>query len=286
MSTKSFLIVDPDETVANIIHQCVLSADPAADLQHLYRISDLQDGQEFLCLIADSDSLLEVDMDQLTAAYLQNRGIKNLIITSYGENYQHLPEEIANQYPIIPKPIDYQQLLELIQSVLNRSISDTTRHAGLSSEQFILCQEVLYRLRTSTAARTILLCDTVGRILVSVGGDANLPLDLLASLLGGGIATLAESGKILEDRSLVYLTFREGEKMDLYGLNVGSDFLLVLLITKSQGYSRLGTTWYYARQSALYLGEHLRLSSGQPQLDILNLNTRAVNEELDKLFGE
>jgi hypothetical protein len=109
----------------------------------------------------------------------------------------------------------------------------------------------------------------------------------LGSLMGGGMASLLEVGRTL-DRSddAVNLAYREGEKEYLYALNIGQQLLLMLLIDRQAYSSRLGSVWYYARQTAVNLREVLSKNEAAPLEIFLEKEIdQAFADELDKLFA-
>lgn len=286
---KNFVVIDQDETVSNIILKCIQGFNPIARIE---LFPDLKDAQLYLlenkvdCLITDSICLLDFGVQDFFKAFIQTNQIRDLLITTYGEGFSNLPDIVKDQYPIISKPIDYQLLSSIIQNVSGPLETEIVQQASLTSEQYTFCQKTLYRLKSSTGARCILLSDTVGRILSSVGDTGDINPELIVSLLGGGIATLLEAGKSLEDESVIHLSYREGKLMDLYAVNIGKDILLVLVVSKTQGYAKLGAVWYYARQSALHLADYLRITKPEAKgMDFGNLSTDAISDELDKLFG-
>lgn len=286
---KTFAVIDQDETVSNIIKKCIQGFNPIATIE---LFPDLQAAQLFLlgnnvdCLITDSICLLDYGVQDFFQAYVQTNHIHDLLITTYGEGFANLPDIVKDQYPIISKPIDYQLLSSIIQNVSGPLETEIVQQASLTSEQYTFCQKTLFRLKSSIGARCILLSDTVGRILSSVGDTNDINPELIVSLLGGGIATLLEAGKSLEDESVIHLSYREGKHMDLYAVNIGKDILLVLVVTKTQGYAKLGAAWYYARQSAILLADYLRITKPETRdMDFGNLSTDAISDELDKLFG-
>lgn len=289
MATKTFIVIDQDETVSNIILKCIQGFNPVAKT---LLFPDLKQAQMAMlenpvdCVITDSICLLDFGVQDFFKTYIQTNRVRDLLITTYGEGFANLPDIIKDQYAVISKPIDYQLLSSIIQNVSGPLETEIVQQASLTSEQFTFCQKVLFRLKSSIGARCILLSDTVGRILSSVGDTNDLNPELVVSLLGGGIATLLEAGKSLDDESVIHLSYREGKHMDLYAVNVGKDILLVIVITKSAGYAKLGAAWYYARQSALHLADYLRITKPDIQnVDFGGLSTQAISDELDKLFG-
>jgi predicted regulator of Ras-like GTPase activity (Roadblock/LC7/MglB family) len=133
-----------------------------------------------------------------------------------------------------------------------------------------------------------LLSDSVGRVLVHTGNLEGLAADAITSLLGGGIATLMETAEMIDDESIINLTLFEGKKTDLYAINIGVKLLLILIIDKGRNYSRLGTVWFYAKQTAIDL-EHLLMEETvanpeeEPRFDS-NIESQ-ISDEIDRLMS-
>jgi hypothetical protein len=113
-------------------------------------------------------------------------------------------------------------------------------------------------------------------------------MEQIASLLGGGIATLIEVGRSLDgDPEAINLAYREGKNEYLYALNVGQQMLLIIVINRGPYSSRLGSAWYYAQQTALTLRDMLsKIENGSSHQLLDTVMDRAFDVELDKLFGE
>jgi hypothetical protein len=289
MSGKTYLVIDPDETVSNIIKKSIQGYDPAATIMMLGDMSNastILDASKVDCMISDSICLLDHGIEEFFQNYVTSKKLDYIIITTYGDGFAKLPDKIKDDYPIISKPIDLQAFQPIIQKISGPIKSEIVQQASLTSEQYSYCQKVLFRLKSSIGARCIFLSDSVGHVLAAAGDSSGLSVELITSLLGGGIATLLEAGKSLDDESQIHLTFREGSKFDLYAVNVGKDILLIIIINKTPGFSRLGSTWYYARQCALTLAEYLLLTAEtSPAAGVGSLSTQTIDDELDKLFG-
>jgi hypothetical protein len=114
-----------------------------------------------------------------------------------------------------------------------------------------------------------------------------MAVDEVAALLGGGFATLLEAGKNLSDEAVINLIYREGKIADLYAINLGSSLFLVIVIDRGPFYNRLGTVWYYARQTAIHLMEKMEKTAVIQTSQIFDEHTKdAYNQELDKLFTD
>ncbi len=141
-------------------------------------------------------------------------------------------------------------------------------------------------LRNDVGARCIMLSDPVGRVLLSTGTIEGISSDTITSLLGGGLATLLEAGKELDQEVILNLSYREGQKTDLYALNIGKLLILIIIIDKGRFYNKLGTVWYYARQTALSLESYIAHSyttQNQPVFEDVNGDT--ISNEIDRLIN-
>jgi hypothetical protein len=120
-----------------------------------------------------------------------------------------------------------------------------------------------------------------------VGNADGINPDEMASLLGGGFATLDEAGKSIDPDGMISLSYREGGKTDLYSINVFGNILLILIVDKGTLYNRLGTVWYYARQCALDLNKIVtenKVEVAAPSIDVAS-TSEAYSSEIDKLFN-
>jgi hypothetical protein len=146
--------------------------------------------------------------------------------------------------------------------------------------------KVIDQLRFETGARCVLLSDTSGRLIAHSGDLRDLPVEAVTTLLGGGIATLIEAGRVVDDEALVNLTYREGSKSDLYAINLMYNLLLILVIDHNLAYSRLGTVWFYTRQTVLAMNELLKnVKFTQPLQNISESLDQVISDEIDLLFN-
>lgn len=289
MSGKTILVLDQDETVANIIKKSILGYDPTSTVtieSSPINLAEKLKGHTFDCLIVDSIFAAEVKEIYLKAGINKNVTPPTMIITAYGDSFHELSASTRGDTVMVQKPIDMRKFSELLAKVIEPLKTEISQQASLSSSQYAFCQEKLFELRSSAGARCIILSDSVGHILVSVGNASGLSSELITSLLGGGVATLHEAGNTLNDESVINLSYREGKKLDLYAINIGRNLLLVIVIDKTSAISRLGTVWYYARQSALLLQNYLAQPNTEVKTEgIGEINAQTVSDDLDKLFN-
>jgi hypothetical protein len=114
------------------------------------------------------------------------------------------------------------------------------------------------KLLIESGARCVLFCEINGTVITKVGNTEGLPLDDITSLLGGSIATILQVGvKIDGEGDVSNLAYREGKQKDLYAINVGRTYLLILMIDRAEFSNKLGAVWYYARRTAIELRNSL-----------------------------
>ncbi len=291
MSGKKILIIESDETVKNIIKKSILGFDPTSTINSaLDGLAAMQVIQEkiFDCLIIDAEMILTMGETGFNHFRKSFRESTQVVITGYSNSLKDLPKSIQESVSVVSKPIDQRSLSPILAGVIGPLKTEILQQDSLSSIQYQFCQEKLLGLRHLISARCILLSDSVGRILVTAGNTSDLAPELMTSLLGGGIASLQEAGKALMDEAVIHLSYREGRKTDLYAVNIGVSFLIIIIIDKTTGYSKLGSIWYYARQTALTLHDYLtsKPNLSESSQEVSNISDSAISDELDRLFKQ
>jgi FixJ family two-component response regulator len=288
MTGKKILIIEPDEFVSSIINKSFVGYDPnllvisSSDTDEI--LTSLSK-QEVEIIIADAFYLLEQPAIILNLTDPNNRAI-HTILTGYGSVDADYPLKVKGNIHFLAKPIDARNLYLLIEKILGPIRTRDLGHFSLSKDQFAKCNEELIRLRNNINARCIMVSDPVGRVLISTGSLEGISSDTITSLLGGGLATLLEAGRELDQDAVLNLSYREGNKTDLYALNVGEVLILIIIIDKGRFYSKLGTVWYYARQTALSLDSEILKSSNAPNQPIFNdVNNETIADEIDRLIN-
>ncbi len=289
MSGKNILIIEPDETVMNLLTKSILGFNPSSAITSVAdpvsAMSILQT-QKIDCVFFDAGQIADLGEEGFSHFKNSFPADIQIIISGYANNLKALPESIKKEFHCLKKPFDQRKLSDVYNQIIGQINTEISQPSSLSVEQYKFCQEKILSLRHTIAARCILLSDSVGRVLVSAGDITGLEPELITSLLGGGIATLQEAGKELGDDPIIHLSYREGAETDLYGLNIGSHFLLVILIDKKVGFSKMGSIWYYARQTALAIQDVLhKKATPNASPEIGQIDHDVVENELDKLFN-
>ncbi len=156
-----------------------------------------------------------------------------------------------------------------------------------NNDHFQQTDALLRALKQNVGALGVLLVNAAGHIVLQLGAVDDLPLDEVVPLLSGGLATLLEAGHALDgSQDAVHLAYREGVHYDLYGLNIGTSFVLILFISRSEYATPLGSVWYYARRSAEELRDILCETGYSMPDTVIDQNFgEELGDELDDLFG-
>ena len=165
--------------------------------------------------------------------------------------------------------------------------SGQTGLLGLSNERYRMVSDLLNTLQDDVGARCILLTDAHGRFIARTGDVEQLDMEELASLLGGSIAAMLEVGHTLDnDQDAINLVYREGKSEYLYAINIGQQLMLILIIDRQPYSSRLGSVWYYARQTAVTLYDELAKNDPAEAPKFLKDEAldQAFSDELDRLW--
>jgi DNA-binding response OmpR family regulator len=286
MTNKRFLIIEEDDVVRSILHRSVngfipngfVVAEATADAG-LDQIAN----QEFDVVIADLDLIRSAG--NLWGQIWVSRGVSTptIVATSFTET--NLVQTLLPIHSLLAKPIQMAQFDQVMEQLLDQKEEDELERVTLTEALYAQVSVRLDQLLADTTARCILLCDPAGRIIHLAGNTGGLAIDAITSLLSGGIATLLEAGKNLEEDSVINLAYREGKLADLYAINIHDDWIMIIVIDRGQMYQRLGTVWFYARKATVDLNRlREELDKVQPQTMMSSPLNDEYSDELDKLF--
>ena len=288
MNTKRFLIIEEDDVIRNMLQRSITDQNPMGFTES---VSSADEGLDeianhiFDVVIADLD--LIHSSGYLWGQIWESRGLAapEVIATSCTETASD--DATLPVREVLAKPIQLGQLEQVLADLLDQPPAEDPFQNSLAMALYEDVKAQLSQLQADTGARCILLCDPAGRIIHTVGDTGGLAIDAITSLLSGGIATLLEAGKNLDEQGVINLAYREGKQSDLYAVNIHDDWILIIVIDRGQMYQRLGTVWFYARKATLELN-HLREELEKVQLPRsmdAPLN-QAYDEELDRLLQE
>jgi CheY-like chemotaxis protein len=290
MITNKVFVYDPDQMIIRLLQGSILGIEPSTQVFSSYQMDQALDvfkhSGPFDLVIADQEGLLEMG-GEIHSTIQSYKTQPKIILTTY--QYQSDKDQ-ASPLTIdytLQKPLDGSLVNQILEKLLTHPHQVKLESLSLSEEQYKRTEKLIKQMIKETNCRCVWLCDEVGHVLVKVGNAEGLNPDEMASLLGGGFATLDEAGKALDPDGMISLSYREGSKTDLYSINVFGNILLIIIVDKGTLYNRLGTVWFYARQCALDLNkivtekkEHTATGSA-----VNASSTEAYSSEIDKLFN-
>lgn len=292
MNKQRILIVDDEESVLFVLKnslrklgdqfQIVTATDGLRALEQLR--------QNPFDLVVTDYRMNGMDGLQLMAAVhdIQPKA-RVILMTAYGNDSLKSEAEKLQAYRYLTKPLDIVTFRQIVQEALRGDVAVSRPGILILSDQpYRQALKLLTDLRTEVGARCIILTDANGQAIAQAGDLVNLPVAEIASLLSGSMATLQAAGQALDqDANAINLSYREGQRDNLYVINIGQQLLLILVIENSAYSSRLGSVWYYARQTAVSLRKTIGEAeyATAPQLFDEHMD-QAFATELDKLFGD
>jgi len=211
-----------------------------------------------------------------------------ILMTAYGNAGVEAESARLKAYRYLVKPLEIGTFRRIVREAF--SGPDEVKHGllVLSEDDYLEINQTLQRLQAAIGARAVLLTDNEGKYIACSGIVNELPLDKIASLLGGSLATLVEAGRSIDDDpDSIYLAYREGGHDNLFAVNVGLQFLLIIILQRGTTNSRLGTLWYVAQTTVQTLKEKFASSKYVLPGDVLSPNMeKAVSGELQKILSE
>ncbi len=222
-----------------------------------------------------------------------NSDTRVIMITAYGTRKLEQEARRREAYTYLTKPLEISAFRQIIQSALDEvAIEKETAVSRpgiliLSDKRFRKLLTLMETLKMEVGARFLFLSDAAGQILAQIGEQGDLILEEIVPLLGGGISTIIDVGRSLDNNpNTINLTYREGEQEDLYIININQQILLTILVEQTAYSSKLGSVWYYARKTAVELRETVGdVNFSRPPDMLLRDNVQqAFDDELDNLF--
>jgi len=290
MQTKSILVVDQDEMILSILKKSLLGFEPNAAVTTINSTEALMaclPQNHFETLIIDYGMLTRDDYKVFAAIKSSQEPAPMLVVTAYPNSDLSLHKEGLVISQTLFKPVELGNLNNLLLKIFVKSDALPQTNLTFTEQLYEESQAMMDALLRETNARCIVLSDTDGRILLQSGATQDMAIDEVAALMGGGMSTLLEVGKSLQDEDVINLTYREGNISDLYAINIGVRLILLLVIDRGPFYTRLGTVWFYARQTAINLMEKMDQAAAVAPAHVFDESTtEAYNQELDRLFKD
>lgn len=289
MNPKRVLIVDDEESILRVLRNSLKKVDPSLEVTTVtngFAALDQLLIRPYDVVVTDFN-MAEMDGLELAEAIRYAQPDARLImITAYGNDVIEAEARRIRVFRYLTKPLEINTFRQIVQDALQGQNQEQANVAAWSEQSFRQMHDLLNQLRIDVSARCGLLTDTSANIIAKSGNTDGLPLESMVSLLSGSIVTLIEAGRTVDGNSeSIHLAYREGKNDDLYALNVGQQFLLILVINRGPYSSRLGSVWYHARQASLNLKDKLDKIETAAKKPLFNVEiNQAFDIELDKLL--
>ncbi len=289
---KSILIVDDEESVLFVLKNSLAKLGQEYDVvtaTNAFTALEYVQAQSFDLIITDY-KMSDMDGLQLMEAIRLLRAEARIIMmTAYGTESLEAEARQLDAYRYLTKPLEIAAFRQIVKEALR------TKDIAISRPGLLILSDARYRqvmtllqeLQGNVGARCIILTDANGQMIAQSGDTSGLHLEEIASLLCGGMATMQAAGSALDgEENAIHLSYREGRRDNLYVVNIGVQLLLIVIIENGPYNTRLGSAWYYARQTAVTLRQTLGEAdhTTAPQIFAADVD-EAFDHELDKLFA-
>lgn len=290
---KRILIVDDEESVLLVLKNSLIKLGDTYQVStanSAFKALEQVQAQPFDLVITDY-KMPEMDGLQLMEAIrMIQPQVRLIMMTAYGTEKLEQKVSQLKAYRYLTKPLEINAFRQIVKEALTADDVAISRPGilVLSDARYRQVVNLLQELQVNVGSRCIILTDANGQMIAYSGEVSGLPLEQIASLLCGGMATLQAAGSALDgDEDAIHLSYREGKRDNLYVVNIGVQLLLILILEAKSYSSRLGSVWYYARQTAVTLRQTLGEAdyATAPQI-FTGRGVEALEDELDKLFED
>jgi len=154
----------------------------------------------------------------------------------------------------------------------------------LSTETFNEIAAVLKELEASTRAELAVFCDSNGVPITHAGKPREVSLPTLSTLNAANYAATREMARMIGEKDGFKFLFLEGDRKNIYLCNVGFEFLLSVVFSKSVA---LGMIRIYANKAAKQLSAILQKAQQQEEMteEILDVEfSTLLGKALDESF--
>ena len=291
MTEKWILLVDDEESVLAVM---IGSLNKLGQEYHVVTISDGQaalqqiKARRFDLVVTDYKMPVMNGLQLLEQIHLVRPDTPVIIVTAYPNPNLEAEAARLNAFRFLPKPLKMDSFLQIVKEAVGTNELNPDGMLSLGEDDYRKLNQVLHQLENDVSARCVFLTDGEGRTITRSGQYEKLPISRIASLLSGSIATLAEAGRTIgNNETVINLAYCEGKYDNLYAINIGSQYLLILIIDRGPSSSRLGLVWYYAHQAATaLLGVLNNAKYSNPGKMLGEDFGQVMDGELDELFHE
>ena len=291
MTEKWILLVDDEESILAVM---IGSLNKLGQEYHVVTVMDGQAALEkfqerrYDLVVTDYKMPIMNGLQLLEKIQSMRPDTPVILITAFPNSEVEAEAARLHAFRYMTKPLKMEPFLQIVKEAVGTSELNPDGMLSLGEDDFRKLNQILHQLESDVSARCVFLTDGEGRTITRSGSYEKLPISRIASLLSGSIATLAEAGRTIGDNdTVINLAYCEGKNDNLYAINIGSQFLLILIIDRGPSSSRLGLVWYYAHLAATSLLKVLNNAKYSNPGNMLGENFEQVMDgEFDELFHE
>ena len=179
-----------------------------------------------------------------------------IMITAYSSPQGKQEAAELGVYRYFEKPLDADTLLAAVHTALYGEVDAPTAAEELPGPDepagdVTITGEVrsrLQTLRSDTGAAQIVLA-AAGDVVFIDGERADIDAARLASIVSKNLENSLLLAEALANPDPVMLHYQAGKQVDLYSVNIGRDFILMMLFAVESRRGRIGTVWIFAQRA-------------------------------------
>jgi CheY-like chemotaxis protein len=289
MAAARILIVDDEESLLKVL------SDSLKGLKSEYEIVTATNGDEamehlertnFELVITDYRMAGMDGLKLLESIRAVRPKTRVIMMTAYGTDELEAETRRLQAYRFLTKPLKINTFRQAVEDALDDLAISRPGILILSDERYRDVMQKLEDLKANVSARSIFLSNLAGQVIAYTGDEDKNAIEKIASLVGGGMATLIESGRIFDDsEDSLNLAYREGPEDCLYAINIGEQLLLILVLHNGPYASRIGSVWFYAQRAAKDMVQAFsQYEEADPEQVLVDDMQGELQTELDGLF--
>jgi CheY-like chemotaxis protein len=289
MTDKWVMIVDDDTSILVVLKNSLLKL---GDSYHVVTASGGAEAMQqikqvnFDLIVTDYKMAGMNGLELLEQVHNLRPQARVILMTAYGDSSVESEAARLKAHRYISKPIDIVSFRSIVKEAVGDTVGVRENLPVLAEKDYQEIENILQDLRHTIDARCAFLTDNEGRYIARTGAVDRLPLAKIASLLGGCLSTLDEAGKNIDsDAEAINLAYRESPYGILYVVNVGPQFLLIILFQGSSAEHRLPNIWSAALKTVHSLREKIfRIEVSPSDSPIDGTFNEAISDELRKIL--
>ena len=290
MDNKRILLTDDQEIILQVLKRALLDKYPDYQVVTALNGSIALDyilKQPFDLIVTDFNMPYMDGLELIESIRYAQPNARLIMLTGYGHDGVEEEAKRLQVYRYLTKPVALSTFCQAVEEALQDVVPNRPKLFALTDDQQQEVTLLLNKLKVDVSARCIFLTQASGETILRCGDAGTLPVENIAALLGGSMSTILEVGCLLDkEADAINLAFHEGQKENLYAVNVGRQFLMIIIINRSSYNSRLGSVWHYAQQAAMTLRRQLdQMTSVSSQGIFDQFSDEVFEAEIDKLVS-